>query len=264
MNKSHLLRLSKPPSNVRSSATCSLLAPYLARQSTTVRSPDPVDTTASDIHPRINQSLSMQQPCRRSMDDHKQPLRASRIPEMTSRNPSVVIGSVYEPKTGTWQYIVADSDTLKAVIIDPVLDFDSTAHSISTTTADSLLELITAKSYKIQRILETHVHADHLTAASYLQSTLERIQGFKPSICIGKRIRSIQRMFGERYGVRDDEMDSAFDYLLDDDEMFMVGNLQVKVMHLPGHTPDHIGYRIAGLLPTRFTCRLVGTNSLRN
>jgi hypothetical protein len=246
MNKSRLLRLSKSPLIVRSSATRSLLARYPARQFTTVPSPYPADTTTSNDHSRINQSLSMQQPCRGSIDDHKQPLRASRMPEMTSTNLTVVIDSVYELKTSTWQYIVVDPDTLKAVIIDPVLDFDSTTHSISTATADSLLNLITSKAYRIQRTLETHVHADHVTAASYLQSTLERVKGFKPSICIGKRIRGVQRMFGERYGVRDDEMDSAFDCLLDDDEIFLVGNLQVRVMHLPGHTPDHIGYRIAG------------------
>lgn len=171
---------------------------------------------------------------------------ANQIAKMTSGNTAAVIDNVYEPKTGTWQYIVADPETSNAVIIDPVLDFDGATHSVSTSTADSLISFITTKGYKIQRILETHVHADHLTAASYLRSTLEQTQGFRPSVCIGKRIRGVQQMFGERYGVPENELSSAFDCLLDDDETFQVGNIEVKVMHLPGHTPDHVGYMIAG------------------
>lgn len=162
------------------------------------------------------------------------------------RSPSAMIESVHHPATGTWQYVVADKHSMDAIIIDPVLDYDMATHTISTNTADRLRSLIEAKGYRIQRILETHVHADHPTAASYLQSVLEQDQGFKPPVCIGKRIREIQRMFGQRYGVAEHEMSSAFDQLMDDDEEFSIGDLKAKVVHLPGHTPDHVGYLIEG------------------
>ncbi|KAL1582276.1 hypothetical protein WHR41_09234 [Cladosporium halotolerans] len=157
---------------------------------------------------------------------------------------TVTVDSMHDSATGTWQYIVADPHTLDAVIIDPVLDYDISTHTISTHTADGLKSLIEDKGYKIIRILETHAHADHLTAASYLQTVLERDHGSKPPICIGKRIREVQRVFGQRYGVYDSELNAAFDQLMDDDEEFCIGQLKAKTIHLPGHTPDHVGYLV--------------------
>lgn len=142
--------------------------------------------------------------------------------------------------------MVVDPASRKAVIIDSVLDYDPASQVISTQTADSLLSLIVEKDYKIERILETHAHADHLTAASYLQSRLEKSQGYKPPICIGKRITQVQELFGKRYGVPVEEYRDVFDKLFDDDESFEIGNLKATVTHLPGHTPDHIGYIIGG------------------
>lgn len=168
--------------------------------------------------------------------------------------PMVTVDSIHDPKTGTWQYIVADPNTLDAVIIDPVMDFDRATQTISTDTADRLTSLVRRKGYRILRILETHVHADHVTAAAYLQSVLERDQGFTPPICIGSRIRDIQQLFGPRYGVPAAELSSAFDVLLKDDEIFLIGDLQAKVIHLPGHTPDHIGYIIGGNYPSLIIC----------
>merc|ERR1712070_287384 len=168
---------------------------------------------------------------------------AHHIPCIThSENMSstAAIDSAYDPKTGTWQYIVADPETL-----DAVLDYDSSTQTISTKTADRLLSLINSKHYRIVRVLETHAHADHLTAASYLQDALARQQGFRPPVCIGKRIRTVQQAFGQRYGVPAQELEEAFDLLLEDGDVFYIGNLKVEVTHLPGHTPDHIGYMIA-------------------
>ncbi|RFU82189.1 metallo beta lactamase [Trichoderma arundinaceum] len=155
-----------------------------------------------------------------------------------------VIHDIFEHDTGTWQYVVADPSTLAAVIIDPVLDFDRTTQGLTTRTADSLLALVKKRGYRIDRVLETHVHADHLTAASYLQSHLEREQGYKPSIAIGKRIGQLQKFFGKRYGVPEEQYDVVFDHLLEDDETFDIGNLHAIAIHLPGHTPDHMGYKI--------------------
>lgn len=158
--------------------------------------------------------------------------------------PSVI--SLFEKRTGTWQYIVADPSTKKAVIIDSVLDYDPTNQGISTSTADELLAVVSENGYHIDKILETHAHADHLTAASYLQHRLHQQQGFKPLVCIGKRIDQVQKLFAAKYGIAADEYDGAFDHLFEDDEVFEIGQLSAKIIHLPGHTPDHIGYQIAG------------------
>ncbi|OIW22650.1 putative metallo-beta-lactamase domain protein [Coniochaeta ligniaria NRRL 30616] len=158
-----------------------------------------------------------------------------------------VIHHVFEKQTGTWQYLVADPATQNAVIIDPVLDYDATTRTISSQTADSMLSLVQESGYHIAMILETHAHADHLTAAAYLQARLAALQGdqSRPPIAIGKRIVDVQKQVGATYGVPTAEYEGAFDKLFDDDDVFMVGDLSVAVMHLPGHTPDHIGYKIA-------------------
>jgi hypothetical protein len=157
-----------------------------------------------------------------------------------------VIHSVYEEKTGTWQYVVADSSSQTAVIIDPVLDYDPATQVVGSQTADSLLSMIKEKGYKIDRILETHAHADHLTAASYLQDCLAERQGHRPPICIGQRIREVQRLFGRMYDIPAHEYEDVFDKLFDDDETFDIGRLTATIVHLPGHTPDHVGYKIGG------------------
>ncbi|KAJ4011015.1 hypothetical protein NW752_007448 [Fusarium irregulare] len=155
-----------------------------------------------------------------------------------------VIHHLYESVTGTWQYIVADAETSCAVVIDPVLDFDPAKNIISTVSANKLLALINQMGYKVDMILETHAHADHPTAASYLQAMLSK-RGSRPNICIGGRIKQVQKLFGERYGIPPGEYEDVFDKLWDDDEQFKIGNLNAQVFHLPGHTPDHIGYKIA-------------------
>ena len=161
----------------------------------------------------------------------------------TRSNPT--IHNIFEPTSGTWQYVIADSSTSTAVIIDPVLNFDPATQAITTHSADSLLSLIKEKNYKIDKILETHAHADHLSAASYLQNRLQS-KDHKPPICIGKRIEQVQTLFAQRYGVPKDEYKLVFDRLFDDDEIFTIGNTQAKAIHLPGHTPDHLGYMIGG------------------
>ncbi|QDS75027.1 hypothetical protein FKW77_005954 [Venturia effusa] len=153
---------------------------------------------------------------------------------------SPIINAIHEPKTGTWQYIVADPATKKAVIIDPVLDFDPATSSISTTSADNLLEIVRKENYTVEKILETHVHADHLTASYYLKQQLDN----HAEICIGARIGTVQATWAERYNIEKSEYEGVFDKLFADDETFAIGDLQAKVFHLPGHTPDHVGYTI--------------------
>ncbi|KAM0282269.1 hypothetical protein ACHAQH_003133 [Verticillium albo-atrum] len=155
-----------------------------------------------------------------------------------------VVHDIYEPVTGTWQYVVADPESLSAVLIDTVLDFDPASATVTTGTADGILALVSEKGYTIEKILETHIHADHLTAASYLQAKLGATQKIPPAVCIGKRIRQVQQHVAATYGVPEEDLARAFDRTFDDDETFAVGRLSASAMHLPGHTPDHLGYRI--------------------
>ncbi|KAK3330730.1 metallo-beta-lactamase domain protein [Apodospora peruviana] len=170
--------------------------------------------------------------------------QASYTTEAAARVGEPTVHAVFERTTGTWQYVVVDPSTLAAVIIDPVLDYDPATQKIMTQTADALLSLVKEKGYQIERILETHVHADHLTAASYLQKRLVEQQGFRPLICAGKRIKTVQELFSQRYGVPPEEVQGVFDKLFDDDEVFDIGSLKATAMHIPGHTPDHLGYKV--------------------
>lgn len=172
----------------------------------------------------------------------------------------LAVHDIHEPNTGTWQYVVADPSTMSAVIIDSVLDFDPASASITTKSADALLALIKDKAYKVELILETHAHADHLTAAAYLQEQLATIQGTRPEIGIGKRIAEVQKRFGDRYGVNPDEYKNAFDRLFEDDAEFRIGNLTATVLYLPGHTPDHVGYKIQGAPISQFVYKYTCVN----
>lgn len=148
--------------------------------------------------------------------------------------------SFIEDKTSTWQYIVADSATSEAVLIDPVLDYDPVSGTVKTDTADGLLSFINGNNFKVVRILETHAHADHLTASQYMKT---KLKGNIP-ICIGSRITQVQNKFAPVYGLDSKYLVDTFDVYLKDDEKFNIGNIECQVMHLPGHTPDHLGYLI--------------------
>ncbi|KAJ5759244.1 hypothetical protein N7520_006400 [Penicillium odoratum] len=166
----------------------------------------------------------------------------------TAATKEPTIHHIFETVTGTWQYIISDPLTRSAAIVDPVLDYNPVNQAITTDSADALLSLVQEKGYRVEIILETHAHADHLTAASYLQKQLFQTQGFKPPIGIGKRIEQVQRLFGQRYGIQSGEYEAVFDKLFEDDESFQIGELTAKAIHLPGHTPDHLGYQIGGMI----------------
>ncbi|ATY65315.1 metallo-beta-lactamase superfamily [Cordyceps militaris] len=159
-------------------------------------------------------------------------------------SPEPIVHTVFEKVTATWQYIVACPETKKAVVIDPVLDFDLGTLTISTQSADELLQLIREHGYTVEYLLETHAHADHLTAAAYLQQQLQQSQGTKPPTSTGHRICQVQETFAGTYGVPRAELDAAFEKLFADDEAFAVGHLTAVALHLPGHTPDHSGYQL--------------------
>jgi glyoxylase-like metal-dependent hydrolase (beta-lactamase superfamily II) len=155
-----------------------------------------------------------------------------------------IIHTLFEPTSGTWQYVVACPTTSQAAVIDPVLNFNAATNELSTKSADEILALVKEKGYLVTHLLETHVHADHLTASNYLQKQLENSTGKRPQTCIGKRIKDAQARFGGRYGIPAAELDTAFDHLCEDGETFSLGDMQGEVLYLPGHTPDHVGYMI--------------------
>jgi glyoxylase-like metal-dependent hydrolase (beta-lactamase superfamily II) len=152
--------------------------------------------------------------------------------------------SFFEKATSTWQYVVSDPATSKAVIIDPVLDYEPNSATVATRTADSLLSFIDQHGFDVIRLLETHAHADHLSASQHLK---RRLGGHIP-VGIGKRIKEVQETFAPVYGIEPASLEGAFDTLWEDDEKFALGNLPCQVIHLPGHTPDHVGYLCGGSL----------------
>ncbi|TKX18720.1 hypothetical protein C1H76_9510 [Elsinoe australis] len=161
---------------------------------------------------------------------------------MSTHEPEV--HSIYESVTGTWQHLVTDPVTKSTAIIDSVLDFDPSTNTITTTSADQILKTVSSRKLHVEWILETHTHADHLTAASYLQSRLAKHQSQTPPICIGSGISAVQKRWAAKYDIPSPEYERAFNLTFADGDVFNIGHLAVQVMHLPGHTPDHIGYRI--------------------
>lgn len=162
----------------------------------------------------------------------------------TSANSKPDIFPCFEKVTGTWQYVVADPKTRDAVIIDSVLDFDPAINRFSTGSADQILEIASKHDLTVTKIMETHAHADHLTAATYLQQKIAERGQKRPEICIGKRIKTVQSTFCNKYGIDAAELGNVFDKLFEDNEGFSVGTIQAKVLYLPGHTLDHVGYMI--------------------
>jgi glyoxylase-like metal-dependent hydrolase (beta-lactamase superfamily II) len=149
---------------------------------------------------------------------------------------------VFESVTGTFQYIVADPLSKDAAILDPVLDFDLVLSKVSTDSADRVLETVREHGYTVTHVLETHAHADHLTASHYIQQTLSKSCQNPPLIAIGERIKQVQKTFAPVYGIPAAELSTAFDKLFADDEEFAIGALKATAIHLPGHTPDSMGY----------------------
>lgn len=171
------------------------------------------------------------------------------LPSSTSEKLTPNAHVFWHAPTSTWTYVVVCPTTKHCVIIDPALDYDPSNQTISTDTADSLLSFIEEQGYSVVKILESHAHADHLTSAKYLQLKLEQSQGEgrnpKVETGIGEKIRQTQEYFATKYDVKPEELEGAFDRLWKDGETFKLGDCECEVLHLPGHTADHVGYRFA-------------------
>jgi len=157
----------------------------------------------------------------------------------------LLIQPFFHAPTGTWSHVV--SLGADAVVIDPVLDYDHPSGRVSTDSARNLLDHIATRGLHVHRILETHAHADHLSAAAFLRARLDA------PVAIGSGIRAVQDHFSTVFGMdRDDPaLSDAFERLLADGDVVTAGRLSIEVMATPGHTADGLSYRI-------------GNNMLRN
>jgi glyoxylase-like metal-dependent hydrolase (beta-lactamase superfamily II) len=150
------------------------------------------------------------------------------------------VQAFHDTATGTVTYVVYEDDGQACAIIDSVLDYDGKSGHTSTGGADKVIAFIAAHGLQVEWLLETHAHADHLSAAPYLRSKL----GGK--IAIGESIRTVQQVFKPIYNLEPNfRLDgSQFDHLFADGEVFHIGRLKVEALHVPGHTPADMAYRV--------------------
>jgi glyoxylase-like metal-dependent hydrolase (beta-lactamase superfamily II) len=154
------------------------------------------------------------------------------------------VEAFFDAQTGTVTYVVSERTSGAAAIIDPVLDYDPRAGRTSTASADRILDHVRTRGMSVQWILETHAHADHLSAARYLQG---KVDG---RVAIGERIREVQATFKKLYNLERSFLPdgSQFDHLFRDGEVFRIGTLEAQVLLVPGHTPADLAYLIDGAL----------------
>jgi glyoxylase-like metal-dependent hydrolase (beta-lactamase superfamily II) len=146
------------------------------------------------------------------------------------------IHAFFDEATFTVTYLVVDPATSTAAVVDPVLDFDAKNGRTGTHSADVVLQAVAARGLKLAWVLETHTHADHLSAGSYIRDK----SGAK--IVIGDHIRDVERAFASVFPMENGGAD--FDRLVHDGEMVAIGALEVEVMYTPGHTPACVSYKV--------------------
>src|SRR5690606_3854286 len=150
------------------------------------------------------------------------------------------VASFFDPATNTVSHVVCDPGSRACAIIDSVLDFDPASGRTQHASADALLQFIRARDLQVQWVLETHAHADHFSAAPWLQ---EQVGG---QLAIGERITVVQHTFGKLFnaGTQYARDGSQFDRLFADGDRFRIGSLDAAVLQVPGHTPACIAYVI--------------------
>jgi glyoxylase-like metal-dependent hydrolase (beta-lactamase superfamily II) len=153
-----------------------------------------------------------------------------------------LVQSFFDPGTWTVSHVVSDPATRRAAVIDPVLDFDLKSGSTGTASADKVLAYLRDQQLEVEWILETHAHADHLSAARYLQG---QVGG---RIAIGEHIREVQAVFKKLYNLERNFLPdgSQFDHLFVDGEVFRIGQVEARALLVPGHTPADMAYVIDG------------------
>ena len=149
------------------------------------------------------------------------------------------ISAFFDERTNSLSYLVADPATKQAAVIDPVLDFDAASGSISTRSAERILAAAGEQGLSIVLVLETHPHADHLTAAPFFR---ERTGA---RVAIGDGVREVQKTFAPMFGASDVKSDGGdFDLLLEDGQQLPLGELTIEVIATPGHTPACVSYKV--------------------
>lgn len=156
-----------------------------------------------------------------------------------SETRGVAIKAFFDEATNTVSYLVWDSATMRGAVIDPVLDWDNRSGEADLKSAQAILDAATAAGVTVEWVLETHVHADHLTASPWIKAETGARIG------IGEGVKQVQTIFRPVFGLDDMLPEGGdFDHLFRDGERFRIGSLDVEVMHLPGHTPACVAYRI--------------------
>ncbi|KAI9275685.1 beta-lactamase-like protein [Phascolomyces articulosus] len=159
-------------------------------------------------------------------------------------NHSPWVHTIFEKETETAQYIVTDIETKEAYIIDPVLDYDPFSATVRPTMAKQILEFIEKHNLNVTKIIDTHVHADHLTAAHYLKDKLPS----KPEFWMGSNVTKVQEVFSKKYNFTNAQLSTTgqqFDKLITENDNWTLGqNIQCTVLNTPGHTPACMSYRI--------------------
>ena len=164
---------------------------------------------------------------------------------MNTSAPTVQVHSFHHAETGTWSYVVADPESRQAAIVDPVLDFDIKSGRIAHTAAQKLLDCVQEHGLQVRWLLETHAHADHLTAAQWLADQLPDAM-----VAIGQGIREVQRTFAPVFEINAEVAAENFDCLFGDDDEFSLGRVRGRVIPVPGHTRDSLAYLIGDALFT--------------
>ncbi|MBS0590329.1 MAG: MBL fold metallo-hydrolase [Proteobacteria bacterium] len=157
---------------------------------------------------------------------------------MALPNSAPRVESFFHRDTNTFTHVVFDRDGGAAAIVDPVLDYDPAAARTATASADAVLAFVRERNLRVEWILETHAHADHLSAGDYLRDTLDA------RLAIGRGIVGVQAHFKRFFGLGEAFVadGSQFDCLFDDGDTFAIGELPCRVMATPGHTADSLTY----------------------
>jgi glyoxylase-like metal-dependent hydrolase (beta-lactamase superfamily II) len=150
------------------------------------------------------------------------------------------IQAFFDQATATVTYLVADPESRRAALTDPVLDFDPASGALGTTSADRALAAVNESGLVLDWVLDTHAHADHLSAADYVRTKTGARYG------IGAAITVVQKTFAPLFNAKDVGAGDGYDALFEDDETFRIGTLEARVIHTPGHTPACVTYLING------------------
>jgi glyoxylase-like metal-dependent hydrolase (beta-lactamase superfamily II) len=147
---------------------------------------------------------------------------------------------IFDQNTATFTYVVYEAPGHACAIVDSVLDYDPVSGHTSTAAADRVIEFVRANNLKVQWLLETHAHADHISAAPYLRRQLGG------AIAIGDQIRVVQGVFKKVFNLQAEFLldGTQFDHLFAADEIFYIGNLRAQALHVPGHTPADMAYLV--------------------